>query len=91
MTDLSVMPSGLPAPAPIAAIRGSWERQRRRVTMILFAAPLAAMALLFVVPLVVLLWLSFFGNGSPSGLCQLSAARLWRLDAVHLELAFIVT
>jgi ABC-type spermidine/putrescine transport system permease subunit I len=91
MTDLSVMPGGLPA--PIAAMRGSWDRQRRRVTMILFAAPLTAMALLFVVPLVVLLWLSFFGNRdfSLQAYAELTRPVYGRLMLFTLELAFIVT
>jgi putative spermidine/putrescine transport system permease protein/spermidine/putrescine transport system permease protein len=78
---------------PAAAPRGSWERQRRRVTLILFAAPLAAILLLFVVPLGWLGWLSLLGDGSLSlqGYAELARPVYGRLMLFTVELAFVVT
>jgi putative spermidine/putrescine transport system permease protein/spermidine/putrescine transport system permease protein len=91
MTAGAVTRGDLPATAAVA--RGSWESQRRRVTAILFAAPLAVMALLFVLPLLVLIWLSFFGDDGFSirAYAELTRPVYGRLMLFTLELAFVVT
>jgi ABC-type spermidine/putrescine transport system permease subunit I len=84
----------MPLAGPLSAPpRGSWDRQRRRVTLVLFAAPLAAITLLFVVPLAVLAWLSLFGDGSLSlqGYAELARPVYGRLMLFTIQLAFIVT
>lgn len=41
------------------AVESAWLRQRRAATAVIMAAPLAALLLLFVLPMLQLLWLSF--------------------------------
>lgn len=76
-----------------AAPVSSWDRQRRRVTMALMAAPLAAMAVLFVLPLAELGWLSVTGHGGLSLVAygELLRPVYGRLMLFTLELALIVT
>ena len=93
MTSALGTPLNLPAPSHAPAIGRSWERQRRRVTVILFIAPLTVMALLFVVPLAVLLWLSFFGDDgfSIQAYAELTRPVYVNLMLFTLRLAFSVT
>src|SRR6185437_10153359 len=72
---------------------GSWERQRRRTTLLLVTAPLAAMLLLFVLPLAELLWLSIGGGGhlSLAAYGELMRPVYFRLTLFTLELALAVT
>jgi ABC-type spermidine/putrescine transport system permease subunit I len=70
-----------------------WERQRNRATLALLIAPLALMGLLFVVPLLYLVWLSF---GGPQGFSLVGYEELLepvylRLALFTLQLAFTVT
>lgn len=44
---------------PRNSIESAWLRQRRAATAVIMAAPLAALLLLFVLPMLQLLWLSF--------------------------------
>jgi ABC-type spermidine/putrescine transport system permease subunit I len=79
--------------APLTSRIDGWERQRNRVTRVLLVAPLALMALLFVVPLLYLVWLSF---GGPEGFSlvgyeELLAPVYLRLALFTLQLAFTVT
>ncbi|MCA0921289.1 ABC transporter permease [Pseudooceanicola nanhaiensis] len=54
----SARPSGRPSGRPSS---GSWELQRRRLTLALMALPMICMALFFLAPLFTLLWMSFGG------------------------------
>jgi ABC-type spermidine/putrescine transport system permease subunit I len=73
--------------------REGWERQRNRVTLVLLVAPIALMVLLFVAPLLYLVWLSFGGPDgfSLTGYQQLLAPVYLRLALFTLQLAFTVT
>lgn len=47
------------SPPPGNTVESAWLRQRRAATVVIMAAPLAALLLLFVLPMLQLLWLSF--------------------------------
>lgn len=71
-----------------------WERQNRILTWSLLTLPLAAMLVLFVAPLLVLLWISFGGwaeHYSLDGYEGLTAPVYRRLLLFTLQLAFTVT
>jgi ABC-type spermidine/putrescine transport system permease subunit I len=80
-------------PAASGAPTGGWERQRRRVTAILFVAPLVTMIVLFVVPLAFLAWLSLFGDDGFSlrAYAELTRPVYARLLLFTLQLAGSVT
>ena len=80
--------------APRAATPGDvWLRQRRRVTIALFVAPVAVMALLFVAPMLELVRLSLSGeNGiTLEGYAELLRPVYLRLMLFTFELALEVT
>ncbi len=77
--------------------RGSaspWERQNRILTTSLLALPVVAMVVLFIAPLLVLLWISFGGwsdHYNLDGYAGLAAPVYRRLLLFTLQLAFTVT
>lgn len=83
------------AAAPPRRGRTGWESQRRKLTVVLMALPMAAMLLFFVVPLLVLLWMSFGGASaagfSLDGYAGLMEPVYLRLLLFTLKLAFFVT
>lgn len=87
-TDLAVTgPAGRRPVSP-------WERQNRVLTWSLLAIPLAAMVVLFVAPLLVLLWISFGGwadHYNLGGYERLGAPVYRRLLWFTLQMAFTVT
>ena len=77
----------------MSVARDDWEHARGRVAWILLSAPLALMTLLFVVPLLYLVWLSF---GGPDGMTlagyqELTEPVYRRLALYTFQLAFFVT
>lgn len=79
--------------ARVATTGDVWLRQRRRVTLALFAAPVAVMLLLFVTPMLELVRLSLSGeNGlTLEGYAELLRPVYLRLMLFTLELAVEVT
>ncbi|SMF16416.1 putative spermidine/putrescine transport system permease protein [Xaviernesmea oryzae] len=72
----------------------AWERQRNRLTLWLLSAPLAAMAVLFVAPILVLVWMSLGGGsqGAPfDGYRALLQPVYLRLLGFTLQLAVVCT
>jgi ABC-type spermidine/putrescine transport system permease subunit I len=72
----------------------SWRRHRRSVTLALLAAPMLAIAVLFVLPLLQLVWLSVAGDKDGvtfSAYAELMRPVYARLMLFTLELAAIVT
>ena len=70
-----------------------WEAQQRRVTVTVLILPVILMAVLFLVPLGYLVWLSFGGPNGPniSSYKQLTAPVYLNLAYFTLQLAFFVT
>jgi len=71
-----------------------WERQSRLLTWSLLIVPLTAMLVLFVAPLLSLLWISFGGWAETynlDGYAKLAAPVYRRLLVFTLQLAFTVT
>jgi ABC-type spermidine/putrescine transport system permease subunit I len=70
-----------------------WQAQRRRVTMTLLSVPVGVMLVMFVLPLLILLWLSFAGTGdwSLQGYRDLAQPVYLRLLGFTLYLAGVVT
>lgn len=81
--------------APARRRKTGWERQRASLTMKMLAVPLLAMVVLFVAPILVLLWMSFGGGGGEgfnlAGYRALLQPVYLRLLLFTLELAFYVT
>lgn len=79
---------------PARRATSPWERQNRILTWSLLALPLVAMVVLFVAPLLVLLWISFGGwsdHYNLAGYEGLAAPVYRRLLFFTLQLAFSVT
>lgn len=90
-------PKRIGAEAPARPARPSpspWERQSRNLTWSLLALPLAAMLVLFVAPLLVLLYISLGGwadSFNLSGYQRLAVPVYWRLLVFTLQMAVTVT
>lgn len=72
----------------------AWDRQRNRLTLWLMSAPMFAMAVLFVAPILVLLWMSFGGGGQAAPLAGYQALLqpvYLRLLGFTLQLAIVCT
>jgi ABC-type spermidine/putrescine transport system permease subunit I len=81
------------ASSPAGPRRTGWEEQRSRVTRALLVVPVASMVLLFILPLVVLLWMSFGGSEgfSLAAYAKLGHPLYLRLLGLTLQLALVVT
>lgn len=77
----------------VAAAPGAWERQRRRATLVLLAAPLLAVLVLFVAPMLQLAWLSLGGPDGPTlaHYAELGRPLYARLTLFTFELALGIT
>lgn len=73
----------------------AWDLQRRRLTLSLMALPLAAMVLLFIAPILVLVWMSFGGGSTDAdpfaGYRALLQPVYLRLLGFTLQLALTTT
>ncbi|MDP3339286.1 ABC transporter permease [Frigidibacter sp.] len=73
----------------------AWDLQRRRLTLSLMALPLAAMVLLFIAPILVLVWMSFGGGSADAapfaGYQALLQPVYLRLLGFTLQLALTTT
>ncbi|MEI4473827.1 ABC transporter permease [Frigidibacter sp. MR17.24] len=72
----------------------AWDRQRRGLTLSLMAVPMIAMVVLFVAPILVLVWMSFGGGSSNPPLAGYEALLqpvYLRLLGFTLQLAVITT
>lgn len=73
----------------------AWDLQRRRLTLSLMAPPMAAMVLLFVAPILVLVWMSFGGGSADAdpfaGYRALLQPVYLRLLGFTLQLALTTT
>ena len=81
-------------PRPAKRKLSPWERQSRNLTWSLLSLPLVAMAVLFVAPLLVLLYISFGGWASSFNLAgyeRLAVPVYWRLLWFTLQMAVTVT
>ncbi|WP_138464254.1 ABC transporter permease [Poseidonocella sp. HB161398] len=97
MTQIDASDAGIARLQPEERRHGptAWERQQRGLTLSLMAVPMAVMALAFVLPLLVLLWMSFGGGSSEGfslkGYGDLMQPVYLRLLGFTLQLALVTT